>query len=299
MANWRLAESLKKLREQINAEFPNRSKVSDGFVGDVSHSARASDHNPNDDGVVTAADFTSDERSGCTGERLAAALVESRDARIKYIIFNRMIFKTYPSSGRPAWRWHKYTGANAHSHHVHVSVSTDKSLYDSKVMWDLDFDVAIGAVAVHEVSENSLEAQDDVLAGQGNLSSDGAIVAKAQPQAQGESSQTVESGGAATQVLVQPNALTAPAVAAPIVSTPGDTPIEATTGSFKSMVTAAVGWMTGAGAGLIALLKDNKTLLVIAAVILVIAGVLYFIRQLILDRDRLKIASDPTKYSAK
>lgn len=307
MANWRLAESLKKLREQINEAFPNRSKASDGSVGDTAHSARASDHNPNDAGVVCAIDVTHDPSSGCTGDRLAAALVKSRDPRIKYLIFNRRIFKTYPANGKPARTWHNYTGANAHTHHLHISVGAGKSLYDSKDEWDLDFDIAVvnsepsleasqsiqhsdKSVAAHEIAKPQVFANES-----------SSPVEPQQPApviAQEQSSQTVESGAAATQVLVQPNALTTPA-SAPIVSSPGDTPIEATTGGFKSMVTSAVGWLTGAGAGLVALLKDNRTLLIIAAVVLVIAGVLYFVRQLVLDRDRLRIASDPTRYNSR
>jgi hypothetical protein len=143
MANWRLAESLKKLREQINAEFPNRSRASDGSIGDTAHSARKSDHNPNNAGVVCAVDITHDSRSGCTGDKLAAALVESRDERIKYLIFNRRIFKTYPASGKPAWAWHPYTGANAHTKHIHISVQPEKRFYDSKDEWDLDLDIAV------------------------------------------------------------------------------------------------------------------------------------------------------------
>jgi hypothetical protein len=106
--------------------------------------------------------------------------------------------------------------------------------------------------------------------------------------------QAVESGASAAQINLAP-----PVEPKPIVSKPGDAPIEATTGSFKSMVTSAIGWLTGAGAGVVALLKDNQTLLIIAAAVLVIAGLAYFIRQLILDRERLRIASDPHKYNAK
>lgn len=107
--------------------------------------------------------------------------------------------------------------------------------------------------------------------------------------------QTNEAGSAG--VIIQPNALTQPT--APIVSSPTDPPIPVTQGGFKAMVTSAIGWITGAGAGVIALLKDNQTLLIIAAVVVVIAGLAYFIRQLILDRERMRIASDPAKYNVR
>jgi hypothetical protein len=144
MANWRLAESLKKLREQINTAFPDRSKASDGSIGDAAHSARTSDHNPNDAGVVCAIDVTSDVKSGCTGDYLAAELVKSRDPRIKYIIWNRRIIKAYKDKGGiPAWTWQKYTGPNAHAHHIHISVGPEKIKYDDRADWDLDSDVAV------------------------------------------------------------------------------------------------------------------------------------------------------------
>jgi len=47
---WRVAGSLEKLLAQLNEAFPKRSKVSDGSIGDVNHSARASDHNPDENG---------------------------------------------------------------------------------------------------------------------------------------------------------------------------------------------------------------------------------------------------------
>lgn len=293
MANWRVAESLKQLRKQINAAFPERNKASDGSIGDIDHSARTSDHNPNDDDVVCAIDITHDAHTGCTGEKLAAALIKSRDVRIKYIIFNRRIFKTYPSGGKLGWNWHPYTGKNAHAHHIHVSVAADPNLYDSKVMWNLDFDIAVIASesqgsARNSESNSGSEHRADLSAAHSLEASD---TTEPVPQ------QTNEAGATGTQTIINP---VAPQTAtAPIVSKPSDEPIEATTGGFKSMITSVVGWLTGAGGTIIALLKDNQTLLIIAAAVLVIFGVLYFIRQLILDRDRLRIAADPTKYSAK
>lgn len=271
---WRIAESLLQLRSQINAAHPKRSKLSDGNIGDAAHATRDSDHNPHVKdgkmGVVTAVDVTHDPKNGCDATKIAAALVESRDDRIKYLIWNRSMVSSYPSHGTAAWTWRGYSGANPHNKHLHISVIGSKSLYDSTDAWALS------------------EPDKPIQNGE----------AKPAPEADSEpAQQNVESGGAATQVVVSPQEQQ-PAPA-PIVSKPTDIPIEATTGGFKSMVTSAVGWITGAGAGLIALLKDNQTLLIIAAVVLVLAGLAYFIRQLILDRDRLRIAADPTKYSAR
>ena len=70
---WRVAKSLLKLRDQINAHAPKRSKKSDGYIGDAAHASRSSDHNPwvkdGKMGVVTAADFTHDPAGGFDAER--------------------------------------------------------------------------------------------------------------------------------------------------------------------------------------------------------------------------------------
>lgn len=133
---WRLAKSLETLRSQINRAAPGRSKASDGTIGDPAHAARASDHNPNKDGVVTALDITHDPAQGVDIQKLADALVASKDARIKYIICNGRIVS---GSGQkqPAWQWRKYSGSNAHTRHVHISVKSSKAHYDDTRDWSL------------------------------------------------------------------------------------------------------------------------------------------------------------------
>lgn len=135
--NWRLAESLDQLRDQINAAYPKRSRISDGSIGDTAHATRSSDHNPwVDDAVVTAIDITHDPANSCDCNRIVAALVASRDPRIKYLIWNRRICRSYPSrSGLPAWTWGPYDGINAHAHHFHISVQPQRALYDSRRPW--------------------------------------------------------------------------------------------------------------------------------------------------------------------
>ena len=134
---WRVAKSLIRLREQINEMAPDRSKASDGTIGDAAHASRSSDHNPwvkdGNIGVVTAMDITNDIAHGCDAQALVDALVASRDPRIKYIIWNR---KKINSRIQP-WVWRNYTGVNPHTKHFHLSVKPEKASYDSTESWQL------------------------------------------------------------------------------------------------------------------------------------------------------------------
>lgn len=137
--SWRECESLLQLRKQVNELWPNRDKASDGTVGDLSHSQRKSDHNPNRHGVVTAMDIDRElggqpdgSNAGDTVAILVSKLQASRDKRIKYLIWNAQI--TLPGD---VTKWKPYHGANAHKHHMHISVSSDPALYDNKSEWHL------------------------------------------------------------------------------------------------------------------------------------------------------------------
>ncbi|MEI5680510.1 MULTISPECIES: peptidoglycan-binding domain-containing protein [unclassified Mesorhizobium] len=146
---WRLAKSLETLRAQINALSPNRSKISDGTIGDAAHASRSSDHNPwvkdGKTGIVTGMDLTHDPAHGIDSEALADALLASRDSRIKYVISNKKIASG--SDGPSPWKWRLYTGKNPHNHHVHLSVKPDKASYDSTKPWAIDLKVSPAAVA--------------------------------------------------------------------------------------------------------------------------------------------------------
>jgi hypothetical protein len=135
--SWRTAKCLIRLRDQINQKAPDRSKASDGTIGDVNHAKRLSDHNPwvQDDGlgIVTAIDITNDPAHGCDAEQIVQALVASRDSRIKYIIWNHQILN---SQVQP-WTWRAYNGTNPHTHHFHLSVKDSKAMYDSADPWQV------------------------------------------------------------------------------------------------------------------------------------------------------------------
>lgn len=128
-----VAPCLEKLREQLNTINPNRDKVSDGGLGDAAHASRASDHNPDKDGIVCARDFTNNITRGIAGKELVKALTDNPDPRINYIIFDKKI----TVKGSNLQKWKEYNGANAHRHHVHISVFHDPKLRDSKKAWNL------------------------------------------------------------------------------------------------------------------------------------------------------------------
>jgi hypothetical protein len=112
-----------QLREQFDDAYIDRDRRSDGWVGDLRHSSRPSDHNPDPEtGIVRAIDIDRDVfKSGkpdlmpdiADQIRLAAKRGEKR---ISYIIFSGRI-----ASSRMGWRWRKYKGSNPHVAHCHVS----------------------------------------------------------------------------------------------------------------------------------------------------------------------------------
>jgi hypothetical protein len=134
---WRVAEALLTLRSEIDKLHPDRSKLSDGTIGNASHQTRVSDHNPwvkdGAMGVVTAMDVTHDPDHGVDCWVLAEIfrnLGESGDKRVKYVIWHKRI-----ASSVADWRWRPYEGANTHEKHVHLSVSFERQFYDSRRSW--------------------------------------------------------------------------------------------------------------------------------------------------------------------
>lgn len=136
--SYRLARSLDRLRSEVNAEWPNRSKASDGWIGDAAHRSRPSDHNPNVHGVVQALDLTAPE-----GHEVMERIRRSRDRRVKYMISNGRICSAYDHVAGPAWSWRTYSGSNKHTRHAHISVADAPSLYDDNSPWFEEDDMAL------------------------------------------------------------------------------------------------------------------------------------------------------------
>lgn len=132
MAEYFLAPSLVALRNSINTEFPHRDKSSDGWIGDASHAARQSEHNPcwtctgYQYGIVRATDTDIDD--GDPGRDLRRELLAATIGHpaVWYVISNGIIYsRTY------GWAARKYNGPNGHFHHVHVSINkNEKSAKD-------------------------------------------------------------------------------------------------------------------------------------------------------------------------
>jgi len=141
---WRVAKALGAtgtagLLGEINAGAPTRDRAADGGIGDASHSARTSDHNPCACcRVVCARDFTHDPAGGFDSYAFAHWLAErcakELEPRVKYIISQGRI-----ASGMgqrfPAGLWRPYTGRNRHDHHVHVSVRHGPEFFDDVAPW--------------------------------------------------------------------------------------------------------------------------------------------------------------------
>lgn len=108
-----LAPSLVKLRDEIDARWPNRDRRSDGWIGDENHSHRQSDHNPDEGGMVHAIDV---DKDGINVKLLLDSTIGDR--RVWYVIWNRNIWsRTYD------WKRRDYNGSNPHTSHVHISIN--------------------------------------------------------------------------------------------------------------------------------------------------------------------------------
>ena len=134
MTDWMVAPCLDTLLAQVNKFAPQRSKRSDGSIGDAAHAARKSEHNPLKlpfcpKPLVRARDFTHDPVKGFDCGLFVPRMVALKDARVKYIIWDWKIW--YPSTG-----WQPYSGVNGHTSHCHVSVRDDPGIMSEHV-WNI------------------------------------------------------------------------------------------------------------------------------------------------------------------
>ena len=141
---YKLCKAGQQLRLQVDDSYPDRDKSSDGWIGDTSHKARRSDHNPDAKGIVRAIDIDRD-LSGKAKPDLMPYLADQirvyakrdKSKRISYIIFAGRI-----ASPRMGWRWRKYSGVNPHDKHCHISFTkkgdTDSSFFNIPMIGGTD-----------------------------------------------------------------------------------------------------------------------------------------------------------------
>jgi hypothetical protein len=142
------------LRDQLNEAYPSRDKRSDGWIGDLNHQSRPSDHNPDKDGWVHAIDidenFGPGWKKGTTAKEFADQLIqyarEGKDnGRLKYVVYENSIASgTYSDK---YWVWRK--GNWGHTQHIHVSFTDkaekDGSKFDLPIFRDEpEFETSVG-----------------------------------------------------------------------------------------------------------------------------------------------------------
>lgn len=127
MASYYLAPCLVQLRNEVNASWPGRDRTSDGWIGDTSHQARPSDHNPDwsAGGVVRAIDV---DKDGLNPGVLLADVIS--DHRTNYVIFRGVIYQRVRGFAPRT-----YTGPNAHMGHLHVSIRHGRTWENDRTPW--------------------------------------------------------------------------------------------------------------------------------------------------------------------
>lgn len=133
--NWKPVAGIAAMTSQVNKRWPNRDKRSDGVLGDASHQARPSDHNPSSNGFVHAQDIDKDFRGSKNDSRwfadqliAYARLKKPGSVRLKNVVFeNQVASGTYADH---YWTWRD--GDYGHLSHIHISYSTQGEKDDMK-----------------------------------------------------------------------------------------------------------------------------------------------------------------------
>lgn len=155
MTNWYVDEGLQTLIAQWKKKYPHAVV---GTIGDQSHQAHNSEHNPEkqgsapgaDKGEVDGADFM--EGHGVSKEDLDdlfEALWHGRDGRVLYLIWEQHIVSSVVSP----WKLRPYKG----EYHGHVHVSVNDKYDANRQSWE------IGRTAAMPPTYHKLEANVPVL----------------------------------------------------------------------------------------------------------------------------------------
>jgi len=120
--SWEVSPILAPLIADVKAKHPGMTV---GTIGDEAHQEEGtqSDHNPDQYGFVTAADFMiGTDFSVQDAADLANRLRVLKDGRTAYVIYNRHIMSGPSDPAGDDWEWRSYDGSDPHTNHVHVSV---------------------------------------------------------------------------------------------------------------------------------------------------------------------------------
>jgi hypothetical protein len=160
MAAWTLVPCLVSLRSEFNELAPGRDRASDGSIGDTSHGASSSDHNPDETGntpsedaddrnEVHAIDVDDDlRRAGWDMPRAVSIIVTrhryGQDNRLQNVIWNRRIWSR-------SWGWtaRAYNGPNPHDKHAHFGARYTTAQENDTRPW--------GLLAAQAADERKLE----------------------------------------------------------------------------------------------------------------------------------------------
>lgn len=162
MTSYFLAPALEQLRNEVNSRFPERDKTSDGWIGDASHAARPSDHNPcwactgKYEGIVRAIDIDIDDNDPKQDLRRKLLNAAIGDPRVWYVISNGVIYSaTYGFQAR------HYDGSNPHDHHVHISLKSGVGEFNTEKWMDERPKIRPVAVSLEGVRQQFLNLQDN------------------------------------------------------------------------------------------------------------------------------------------
>lgn len=164
MVDFVVDKGLDKLLAQIDEAAPNRSKASDGSIGDEAHQGTSSKHNPEDtedsqdrndpDNQVDARDFTHDPANNADMHVVSESIRQSRDARVYLVIFDGEQFSSYAKDGYPPFTWRPYYGENKHRQHMHIEVNDYHN--DDTSPWKIGIDMGLLPEEYSEIVKGKL-----------------------------------------------------------------------------------------------------------------------------------------------
>lgn len=155
----RPAKSLLKLRDELNAVFPNRFTGTDGFISGYGQFNKTG-HNPNNLGHTMAFDISTpangEHITEAEGRALAEYFRSQMNRKFWYLIHDQGAGAPEPmiaGNHTKDFSWARYepyydgSGGDAHSNHIHISLTADyfwgdpcglaQEIYDDESSWGI------------------------------------------------------------------------------------------------------------------------------------------------------------------